>query len=351
MSAMTYNSRFFALLLAAVISLSTTFFLYVADNEVSWKNLFVVFAIAFSSGFIFIYLMLEYLIFRQVNKLQRVIERMKSNQQLERRDQRPPHALANPFKKLNKEIYDYSRKKQSEINELKRMEEYRREFLANVSHELKTPVFAAQGFIQTLLDGAITDKEVRKRFLKKSSKSLDNLSALVQDLITISQLESGEITMQKEYFDLRRLAEEVFEQMEPRAEKREFNLKLDTDSSQKVIEVFADPYRIQQVLINLVDNAIKYGGEKGTVKLSFKQDKKAVLINVSDNGPGIEPEKLPRLFERFYRVDKHRSRETGGTGLGLSIVKHILESHNTEITVTSKLGKGTTFTFALPNEE
>ena len=344
---MGYNSRFFALILASVIAFFTTGFLYITDKD-AIIAMVVVASVSFGISFIFIYLAFEFLIFKEVNDLHEMMLKLRNNELIKRL---PPNRrkTSNPIKKLNQEFHNITFNKQLEIDELKRMEEYRREFLANVSHELKTPIFSAQGFIQTLIDGAIKDKEVRNKFLKKASKSLDSLNVLVQDLLTISQLESGEIIMHKDYFDIQRMTRDIFELLDRKTKRRNYQLKINA-TSDAPIEVYGDPQRIEQVMTNLIDNAIKYGKENGSVTVSFKSTEKETTVRISDDGPGIEAAKVERIFERFYRVDKHRSREFGGTGLGLSIVKHIIESHDSSIKVSSELEKGTTFEFSLPNE-
>lgn len=224
------------------------------------------------------------------------------------------------------------------------METFRREFLADVSHDLKTPIFAAQGFIHTLLDGAIEDPEVSHKFLKKAAKSLDGLEVLVKDILILTQVESGDIRMHFEPIDLKEVVEEVFEQLESKAKKRDIRLYIKTKDP---LLVNADRLRISQVLTNLVSNGITYGKPGGKVTVTIK----GTEVKVADNGIGISEEHLPRVFERFYRVDKSRSRAVGGTGLGLAIVKHILNAHDASIDVISKLGEGTTFTFTLSKPE
>jgi two-component system phosphate regulon sensor histidine kinase PhoR len=256
---------------------------------------------------------------------------------------------SNPFGKINDEIHTFATLKQKEIDELIKLENFRREFVADVSHELKTPIFAAQGFVHTLLDGAVNDKNVRTRFLKKAAKSLDGLDALVQDLLTLSQIETGDIKMHFENFDLRRLCEDVLDQFEEKADKKKIKLKLGNDHNR--IMVYADKQRISQVITNFVSNAINYTPEDGSVSVEFEVGKKNVTTFVSDNGEGIPESHLDRIFERFYRVDKSRSREKGGTGLGLAIVKHILEGHHSKPEVTSEVGKGSTFSFKLPKAD
>jgi len=255
----------------------------------------------------------------------------------------------NPLGKINEEIHSFATLKQKEIDELIKLENFRREFVADVSHELKTPIFAAQGFVHTLLDGAVNDKNVRNKFLKKAAKSLDGLDALVQDLLTLSQIETGDIKMHFENFDLHRLCTDVLDQFEEKAEKKKIGLSLNADHHR--IMVYADRQRISQVITNFVSNAINYTPEGGNVSIEFDVGKKNVTTFVSDNGEGIPQSHLDRIFERFYRVDKSRSREKGGTGLGLAIVKHILEGHHSRPEVTSEVGKGSTFSFKLPRAD
>jgi two-component system phosphate regulon sensor histidine kinase PhoR len=251
----------------------------------------------------------------------------------------------NPIELLKKELNTYVTSKEDEVFELKKAAKYRQEFLADVSHELKTPIFAAQGFVHTLLDNPDEDVEIRSKFLEKAAKSLDGLDNLVQDLLTVSQIETGAIKIDKKKMNLRALVEEIFEQVEAKARKRGISLKL--DAPEGPVYVKADMMRISQVILNLVVNAIKYGNENGKVIVELVEKKKVVQISVIDNGPGIANEHLHRIFERFYRIDKSRAKNSGGTGLGLSIVKHIIQAHNGKIAVHSAENKGTTFEFKL----
>lgn len=253
---------------------------------------------------------------------------------------------SNPLKTINDEIFVYVSKKQKEIDELKKLELFRREFLADVSHEFKTPIFAAQGFIHTLLDGAMDDENVRERFLIKAANNLDSLDVLVKDLLVLSQMETGDIKMNIAEVDIRLLTLNIFSRLENIAADRKVSLKVKPDELSE-IWVSADKDRMEQVMLNLVENAIKYGNEGGKVIVHFNEGKRFIEISIRDNGPGIPQEHLNRIFERFYRVDKSRSKERGGTGLGLAIVKHIINAHGTKIAVMSKLDKGTTFSFKL----
>ena len=243
------------------------------------------------------------------------------------------------------------RQRKSEINILKDQENYRREFLGNISHELKTPLFTIQGYILTLIEGAMKDKKVREKYLKRAAKGVDRLISIVKDLDLITQFESGIKTVDKTDFNIYELVENVFELMEFESEKNNIKLQYENDNSTPIY-VYADQERILQVLTNLVVNSIKYGSNNGYTKVVIEDlNKEKVIIKVIDDGEGIEKKHLPRLFERFYRIDKNRSRKKGGSGLGLSIVKHIIEAHNEQIFVKSEIGEGTEFSFTLSKPE
>lgn len=251
------------------------------------------------------------------------------------------------IQKVNEDVSHWAEQRKLEIEELKKLETYRREFLGNVSHELKTPIFNIQGYILTLLDGALDDKEVNRDYLEKSEKNIERMIHIVQDLEIISQLEAGEIKVEYSRFDIISLIREIFEMLEIKAESRKVSLVFNDKMKDSPILVYADKEKIRQVFINLIENSIKYGKELGRTKISFYNMAENVLIEVSDNGIGIDEKHLPRLFERFYRVDKSRSRNMGGSGLGLAIVKHIIESHQQTINVRSAPGVGSTFSFTL----
>ena len=238
--------------------------------------------------------------------------------------------------------------RRSEINILKDQENYRREFLGNISHELKTPLFTIQGYILTLVEGgAMKDKKVREKYLKRAAKGVDRIISIVKDLDLITQFESGIKTVDRSDFNIYDLVYNVFDLLEFESEKNNILLELENNNN-SVINVNADQERILQVLTNLIVNSIKYGSNNGYTKVIVEDyNTEKVIIRVIDNGEGIEQEHLPRLFERFYRIDKNRSRKKGGSGLGLSIVKHIIEAHQEQIFVESKIGVGTEFSFTL----
>lgn len=248
---------------------------------------------------------------------------------------------------LTKEIDKYARDKKLEIETLKIREEYRKEYLGNVSHELKTPLFTVQGYIFTLLDGAMNDEKLRKKYLVRAGKGVERLIYIVKDLDMITKLETGDLSLTTEVFDIVELVQNVFELLEMKATRKKITLSFDMEYKETIM-VIADKERIQQVLTNLVVNSIKYGRDKGTTEVSIENlIKNKVIVRVTDNGEGIEKEHLPRLFERFYRVDKSGSRKEGGSGLGLSIVKHIIEAHNEKIYVESEIDVGSEFSFTL----
>jgi two-component system phosphate regulon sensor histidine kinase PhoR len=237
--------------------------------------------------------------------------------------------------------------KNIEIATLKELENFRKDFLANVSHELKTPLTTLQGYVDTLIDGAITDPEVNIKYLQRSSFTIERMIAMVEDLETITKLEQNADPLHITKFDFIALAKEVIDMMELKANTRNIQINIQNHASIPVY-VLADKEKIRQVLVNLVDNSIKYGKQYGKTIIKIYYFEQNLLIEVEDNGIGMDEIHLQRIFERFYRVDKSRSREVGGTGLGLAIVKHIIEAHNQHINVRSKVGVGTTFTFTLP---
>lgn len=250
------------------------------------------------------------------------------------------------IKDISKEVDVWAEERKAEIDRLKKLETYRKEYLGNVSHELKTPIFSIQGYISTLLDGGLEDKTINRDYLQRADNSVDRMIGIVEDLEAISQLEAGQLELEFEKFDLVPLAKEIFKSQEMKATGKGIILNF-KDVDEKPVYVLADKFRIRQVLTNLVVNSIKYGKEFGETKLKFSDVGENIRVEISDNGIGINEKHLPRLFERFYRVDKHRSREQGGTGLGLAIVKHILEAHNQTISVMSTEGVGSVFSFTL----
>ncbi|HOY49810.1 MAG TPA: ATP-binding protein [Flavobacteriales bacterium] len=247
---------------------------------------------------------------------------------------------------VNKDVEAWAKDQKEEIEYLKNLENYRREFLGNVSHELKTPIFNIQGYIMTLLEGGLEDPSINRTYLERAEKSVERMVNIVEDLEIITQFESGQLILHKEKFDIVELARDTMSSIQYSAEKNNVKLVF-KEVYDKPIYVKADKESVQKVLSNLLVNSIKYSKQVGETKLSFYDMDENILVEVTDNGIGISQEHIPRLFERFYRVDRSRSRDIGGTGLGLSIVKHIIEAHNQTINVRSSLGIGTTFGFTL----
>lgn len=345
---MKLSSRALAILIAVVVASAIGVFLAFGPG-MSFQQRWLALGLTMGGCFLLVYLAYEALLFREINNIYSELEHVKrkelrkiSNKFLFRPD---------PLKRIKDEILYTAIQRQKELEELKRLQQLRSDFLADVSHELKTPIFAAQGFLHTLLDGAVDDAQVRDKFLLKAANALDNLSELVQDLISISQLEKGVVKMDRRNFDLTALVHEVINQLEEHAAARHTALLL-IPAQMGPVWVFADRNRIRQVLINLIDNAIKYGHPaEGHVRISFHDVKRQqVEITVADDGPGIARAHHHRIFERFYRVDKSRARDAGpvGSGLGLAISKHIIEAHKSTISVRSDLGRGTEMRFRLP---
>jgi two-component system phosphate regulon sensor histidine kinase PhoR len=338
-----------ATLISAILALSVGSVSFVLTENV-WINTAIVITLTFGLSFFLYFYSLEYFIYRKIKLIYKTIHSLKT--------QRYDAVLKNfdwdkdPIVEMNKEVIKWARDNRMEIDQLKRLADFRKEFLGNVSHELKTPIFNIQGYLHTLLDGAMADPEVNIRFLQRAAKSAERLSDLVADLLAISQLESGELEMEIERFDINSLVKDVYEQLEEKAKRRHIALLI-KDGCNRPFYVQADRYRIRQVLVNLVTNAIKYGKESGTITAAYYDMDENLLIEIADNGEGIAQEHLPRIFERFYRVSKSRARdnETGGTGLGLAIVKHIIEAHNQTVNVRSTEGAGTTFGFTLTKSD
>ena len=249
---------------------------------------------------------------------------------------------------ISEELTAWADDNDKEITRLKQNEAFRKQYLGNVAHELKTPIFNIQGYISTLLDGGLEDELINRKYLERAEKSIDRLINIVSDLDTISKLENDMNRLKMETFDIVALAKEIADQLEIEAAKRNIKLSVKgADSLPSQFRVTADKHFVGQVLVNLIANSIHYGKEGGSTRIRFRDMADKVLIEVEDTGVGISKEDMPRIFERFYRVDKSRSREQGGTGLGLAIVKHIVEAHGERVTVRSELGTGTTFAFPL----
>jgi two-component system phosphate regulon sensor histidine kinase PhoR len=348
MSSFSKKSYAFAIITALLTSLALTLILSVF---LYFKNSFdIKISLPFAGiSFIVTLLIFQYsirkYIFKRVEKIYKDIMILESKTNPV---QNVPISADMDF--LTSEISKYAKLKKQEVQLFQAREEFRKEFVGNVAHELKTPLFTVQGYISTLLDGAMSDPEVLKKYLKRADKGVDRLIYIVQDLDMITKIEFGESKLETSNFDVLELIRNVFEELEMKAVKKNIALSLENSGHTKLM-VHADRERIQQVLTNLVVNSIKYGHNNGTTEVSVEPlgDYK-VVVRVTDNGEGIEEKHILRLFERFYRVDKSGARTEGGSGLGLSIVKHIIDAHQENIFVDSKYGIGSEFSFTLPLE-
>jgi two-component system phosphate regulon sensor histidine kinase PhoR len=331
--------------IAFYTALAVTFFvgLFVFFSGLNIIAISSILAFTFATTFILFIYAIEVFIYRKIKLVYKNIHNLKLKKVGPRF---PEFQSSDPITDVENEVRNWAEAKFTEIEQLREMEQYRKEFLGNVSHELKTPIFNIQGYINTLIDGAIDDPVVAVPFLKKAAKSTDRIATLVDELEAITQLESGFLTMEMEPFDIHELIHDIFDSLASRAAKRNITLKF-KDGCDVPFMVEADKDRIRQVVINLIVNSIKYGNDNGTTQVGIYDMDKNALIDVADDGIGIAEEHIPRLFERFYRVDKSRSREGGGTGLGLSIVKHIIEAHNQTINARSTMNVGTTLSFTL----
>ncbi|MFN5347098.1 MAG: sensor histidine kinase [Bacteroidota bacterium] len=307
------------------------------------STLLILFIIVFVFSLAALKYLYSHYIFNNLNRIYRDIVKLKNPNEPIRSFQESGTDITNEIQNI---LVDWSKESKQEIDNLKQVEIYRREFLSNVSHELKTPIFSAQGYIHTLIDGGIEDADINLLYLNKAAKSIDRLVSMVDDLESISKLEAGELIVEVRTFDITDLIHDVIDSLEMQSKEKKINLHLVEDSNRPVY-VNGDRDLIRQVVVNLLVNSIKYGVQGGETTISYADGGDKIIVDIADNGIGIEKGHLPRLFERFYRVDKSRSRDQGGTGLGLAIVKHIIEAHSQYISVHSEVGKGTTFSFSL----
>jgi two-component system, OmpR family, phosphate regulon sensor histidine kinase PhoR len=296
---------------------------------------------------LFAYLAIQFIldryIYRRIKLIYKIIRRSKTSVPDKRAFQNTDNPILDG---VEKEVQQWAESQQDEIETLKTLESYRKRYIGNVSHELKTPIFSIQGYIYTLIDGGLYDENVNMKYLERAAANVDRLLTIVQDLEEISKLESEDLILDLQKFDIKALVREIFSDLEVNARPRNITLTF-KEGADKSYNVMADREGIRQVLTNLILNSIKYGVDNGVTKVSFYVMDKQILVEISDNGIGIEEKHLKHLFDRFYRVDKSRSRESGGSGLGLSIVKHILEAHNQSVNVRSTTGQGSTFGFTL----
>jgi two-component system phosphate regulon sensor histidine kinase PhoR len=310
-----------------------------------WTDLLIALCLVFVASFFLIRFVLNEFIYRKIKVIYKYIYQTKASK---KEEMYYKYILpTKSIEEVNEDVEKWAEQQNAEINDLRHNENYRKEFLQNLSHEIKTPIFAIQGYIDTLLHGAMENPDVSKKFLENASRNVSRMVDLVNDLDEITRLESGEQPMHKENFIVQDLIREVYETLSLKANEKNIACSIKKGCEQP-IEVFADKEKISRVLINLVENSIKYGRPGGYVVAGiYKTDDRHALIEMSDNGIGISEEHLHRIFERFYRTDKGRSRNVGGTGLGLAICKHIIEAHGQSMHVRSKTDVGTTIGFTL----
>jgi two-component system phosphate regulon sensor histidine kinase PhoR len=326
--------------LGVAITLSAVNFYF----QHKWYDVMITFTATLAVSYFVFYYLIEKYIYSRIKLIYKLIHNLKLGRDL--RDALGEHVSANPIDDVEQEVKEWAKQKKSEIDDLRKQEKFRRDFLSNISHEFKTPLFAIQGYIEALQDDDFEDREMAKQFLEKASKNVDRLSYLIKDLDEISKLESGEIPINYTKFKINDLIKEVFESLEIKGKQYKIKLIFKQKYDESIV-VYADREKIRQVLVNLIDNSFKYGKEEGSTSLSLFVLDDLVLVEVTDDGIGIEEKFLPRLFERFYRTDSSRSRQIGGSGLGLAIVKHIIEAHQQTINVRSTEGLGSTFGFTL----
>lgn len=335
-------SAFYVSLVASIaISLTQTF---VLSEPFSLHNFAVYLIVIFIISLVIFQFRIQKYVFDNIKKIYDSVGAIETNELTEA-------ILNSDIEKLSKEVKKFTVYNNRQINLLNRRENYRREFLGNVSHELKTPLFTVQGYLLTLIDGAKKNPKILEKYLISANKGVDRLISIVKDLDLISKLETANTVIVKKPFNIVELFEDVFDMLEMRAKNKQIQLGFDKVYNYPIV-VLAEKERIEQVAINLIVNSIKYGKIGGQTTVKFKNlGRDKILVKVQDNGEGISEKDQKRIFERFYRVDKSRSRDQGGSGLGLSIVKHIIESHDENISVKSTLGKGSKFSFTMEKAE
>ena len=339
------------LVIARIVSVLTALFVFLALlitrlaswHAVSWIIVIAVPALTFLFSFFLIRLYLERFLYRKIKLIYKTIYDTKIP---DKEKSKSIDLSGDVVTDAENEVIEWKKKKSKEDLRKKKLENYRKEFLGNVFHELKTPIFNIQGYLETLIEGGIDDPGINKKFLQRARKNVRRMTEIVDDLQMIANLEDGSFSLVEERFDIFRLATDVMDSMELRSEKKNIGLEF-KEGCDHTFMVRGDRELIQQVLNNLITNSIKYGKEGGRTQIGLYDMNEYILVEVADNGIGIDQKHLPRIFERFYRVDKDRSRELGGSGLGLSIVKHIIEAHSQTLNVRSSKGIGTTFGFTL----
>lgn len=333
-----------SLITILLIGLFSAWLWYTGSLTEAWYYIPAIAAITFGVCFAVIQIRVQKYIYRRIKRIYDDVSLLEASSM-------PSNPVITDMSTLTKEIEKFAKDKKIEIDTLNIREEYRKEFLGNISHELKTPLFTVQGYILTLLDGAMNDKNVRKKYLQRAAKGVERLIYIIKDLDLITKLEIGDLNLKMEDFDIIELIQNIFDLLEMKASKKNIDLTFDMEYKAPIL-VHADREKIEQVISNLLVNSIKYGQENGTTEVSVENlIKNKVIIRITDNGEGIPQEHIPRVFERFYRVDKSGSRQEGGSGLGLSIVKHIIEAHGEKIYVESVTDVGSEFSFTLEKAE
>ena len=334
-------AAFIAFLLGVFVSLCyAVVSLLILDDMSIWITIILFFSVSILGYFILYYLLEKYIVSR-IRVLYRAIHSYKI-----KKSDFPISMSEDVLGKTEQEVNALARINKEEIEKLKYQEEYRREFIGNLAHELRTPIFSIQGYILTLLEGGLEDPSINRKFLERAAKGVDRMTSIVEDLDVITKIESGRLGLDLKQVELMNYIKEILESFEQKAEKENVKLIIDSKLEDQVF-VKCDKHKIGQVLTNLINNAILYGKDGGMVIVRLFDFEDHILVEVADKGPGIDPDKISRLFERFYRVEKSRSRHEGGSGLGLSIAKHIVEAHGQMIDVRSSVGKGSTFSFTL----
>ncbi len=334
---------FSSLLISAILLTTLSAFYFINLLNAPWYIILLIAILGFAMSYFVIIYYLERYIYRKIKLIYKTIHKHKLSP--EEKNQMVD-VSSDIIEEVEKEVAQWADNQAKEIEKLKSWQDYRRKFLGDISHELKTPIFNIQGYLETLIEGGLQDKKVNLKFLKKAGKNVERLNTIVEDLDAISKLEAGNIILDLEQFDIKTLTEEVIEDLEMKAAKDNIKL-LFKEGADQHFKVRADRENIRQVLTNLLSNSIKYGNIEGETKVGFYDMDKNILIEVADDGIGIDEHHLNHVFDRFYRVDKSRSRAQGGTGLGLAIVKHIIEAHKQTIHVRSSVSLGSTFGFTL----
>lgn len=331
-----------SVIITIVVGLGGIAYTLIDQRPINFLGTVLLLGGTFSVSYLTIYWSVEKFIYQKVKIIYKTIHRFKSTKD-SRRDIKMNEDVVD---KVNRDVLDWAEGKISEITALKQTDSFRRDFIGNLAHELKTPIFNIQGYILTLLEGALEDPQNNRKFLMKAAKSVDRITTLIEDLDAITKIEDGKYDLDVDRFDIVELALEVIDSLEQRAKGANIRLIL-KNPNQKAIQVNGDRSKIEQVLTNLLVNSINYGKPDGKSIFSFYDMEDTILVEVADTGVGISEEDLPRIFERFYRVDKSRARHVGGSGLGLAIVKHIIDAHGQTINVRSTAGVGSTFAFTL----